>query len=558
MNMRGSLRLSITIVVLLVVVEMGSAAREVAVLEGPGAEQWQQALATRAECTVVSDLSQIPAEATVVLPDRTLSDEEMTALAELQQTSRILALGKSVFTDGGPTASASLHVGKNYYYVPLLYPYGVDWQADRYEATAQWCAENGAHGIGVFCYVFTVPDAHRRATAEQRLAMTETIIKCFHSFEGWMNAPQTPRPPLAGMPQVPKLMFMHINDVKRVSPEGAAEWAEHLGCNVICLAVDRFRTHRIYASRFLVEKVEREGKEVEVANSPDYLPRLIEACKQRHIAFWANICEDGPEAPTDNQKQVKDDGTLYGRACPLSGAAHFDTIAQIIEEVLAKFPYISCITLDEPWMHCSGWKSWGCFCEKCKVAFHNEYGYELAPERVIVDHGPDQRQSLTEDFYRFRVRLMNEYVFEKYRRAINRARPGTPLLAWEPKNYDVSGIEPQSAVLYGLNAYGPEYGHGPGNSWYLNHPETFRPRQEHIIRITQAAGQPRPLYADITRVDCFAEAEVKALGQARDASWWPVLVSAREDAVRYCAFDPLQEKGGDAEIAAGLVQWLTQ
>ena len=120
-------------------------------------------------------------------------------------------------------------------------------------------------------------------------------------------------------------------------------------------------------------------------------------------------------------------------------------------------------------MRCSGWKEWACFCEQCREAFQKEYGYGLTPENVIVDRGPAERQLLADDFHRFRIRLMNEGVFEKYRRTINRVRPGTPLLLWEPTNYGELGVEPQSAVLYGLNAYGPEYraGAGGGADEYL-------------------------------------------------------------------------------------------
>ena len=545
----------VKIFVLLVGVGCSAAAgAEIVVLKGPGAEQWRQALAAHRKCAIVGDLSGIPAGATVVLPDRTLTAEEMGALSELRKTSRALALGKSVFTDGGPTAAASLHVGKNYYYVPLLYPIYVKYDSARYEAIARWCAENGAHGLGVFCYCYTMP----KPNDPERTAMNETVARCFRSFDAWRKPPKTVRPALAGMPPAPKLMFMHINDVRRVGPEGAAEWAEHLGCNVICLAVDRFRTHGIYDSRFRVETVVRKGKPVKVSNTPDYLPRLIEACKQRNIAFWANIVDGGPEPPTDEEKQVLYDGTLYGQACPLRGAAHHDRICQIIEEVLGKFPYISCITLDEPWMSCGGWKKWGCFCECCKEAFRKEYGYELTPGKAIVDHGPGKRQSLTEDFHRFRVRLMNEYLFEKYERAVNRARPGTPLLLWSPRNYGIEGIEPQSAALHGLNAYGPEFTRSAGNGAYLNHPETFQPRQENIAGIKREGGQLRPLHAGITRVDCFADARALALGQAPDGSWWPVLISTRTDSVRYCAFDPLAKTGRDDRIAAELIQWVVK
>ena len=214
-------------------------------------------------------------------------------------------------------------------------------------------------------------------------------------------------------------------------------------------------------------------------------------------------------------------------------------------------------------MSCGGWKKWGCFCGRCKEAFQKDYGYELAPEKVINDYGSEEHQTLTKDFLQFRIRIMNEYLFGKYRRAINRARPGTPAFGSTTGGYDIQGLEPQSAVLHGLSGYGTEYPRGAGHRGYLNHPETFRPRQERIIRIKGDdikgdGGQPRSLDVHVARVDCFADAQVLARGQAPDGSWWPVLVRAQRDEVRYCAFDPLAETAGDEQLAARLVQWVVK
>jgi len=481
-----------------------------------------------------------------VLPDRTLSSKELAALPTLIRKSRVLALGRSVFTDGGPTAAGVLHVGKDYYYVPVLFAVNGSRfrnDPDAYRGRAQWCARQGAQGMAVFSYGGTVPER----VGQQ---LTDAIGDSFKQFEDWKG--RLRRPALVGLPETATVMFMHINDVGRIDPEGAAEWAERLGANVVSLTVSRFRVRGVYDSSFLVQ---------DAANDVTYLPRLIEACKQRKIAFWANIM-GGPSALSvpESQQQVLHDGSLFGRGCPLSGAASYDTLAQIIEEVLTKFPYISCVTLDEPQLRSYGWKDWGCFCEQCQEAFQREYGYELTPENAIVNYGTDKRQSLTEDFYRFRVRLMNEGVFEKYRRAINRVRPGMPLLLWEPRNYGELGVEPQSAVLHGLNAYGPEYrqGTGDGADGYLNHPRQFLPRAENIVALRDTDGKLRVVATSITRVDCFADAKVLSWGQAADRSWWPVMVSTRGGSVRYCAFDPLSPEGGDSASAASLLEWLTE
>jgi len=546
--MRRLLQIGLMMTIVAVVFGVANADRKVVILQGPGADRWFDAAKMQAEGMMVQDLSEVPQGASVVLPDRTLSSEELAALPTLIRKSRVLALGRSVFTEGGPTAAGVLHVGKDYYYVPLLYTlngWGIGSRfddPDMFRARAQWCARQGAQGLGLFTFGGTLPER----VGQQ---MTDTVGDCFKQFEDWKG--RLRRPALVGLPETATLMFMHINDVERMEPEATAEWAERLGANVVSLTVSRFRARGIYASRFLVE---------DAGNDVTYLPRLIEACKQRKIAFWANIM-GGPSAipVPEGQQQVLQDGSLFGRGCPLSGAAYYDTLAQIIEEVLTKFPYISCITLDEPQIRCSGWREWGCFCEQCQEAFQKEYGYELTPENVIVDHGPGEKQSLTEDFHHFRIRLMNEGVFEKYRRAINRVRPGTPLLVWAPTNYGVSGIEPQSAVLYGLNGYGPEYRYGTGGSGaYLNHPQQFLPRAEHIVALRDTSGKLKDLAASITRVDCFADAEVISWGQAADRSWWPVMVSTRGGSVRYCAFDPLSPEGGDSASAASLLEWLTE
>ncbi len=534
---------------------VASADGKVVILQGPRADRWFEAAKSRAECVMVEDLSEVPRGATVVLPDRTLSSKELAALPTLVNNRRILALGRSVFTEGGPTAAGILHVGKDYYYVPLLYSlngWGIGSRfrdPDTYRARAQWCARQGAQGLGLFTFGGTLPER----VGQQ---MTDTIGDCFKQFGDWKPRPW--RPALVGLPGTAKVLFMHTSDVERMEPEAAAEWAEQLGANVIAVIVSRFRDQGIYDSRFLVPDTAPEHAGAD--NDVTLLPRLIEAFKQRKIAVWANILGGPSSIPVpESQQQVLQDGSLFGRGCPLRGAAYYDTLAQIMEEVLIKFPYITCITLDEPQIRCSGWKQWGCFCEQCQEAFQKEYGYELTPENAIVDHGPDKHQSLTEDFHRFRIRLMNEGVFEKYRRAVNRVRPGTPLLVWAPTNYGVSGIEPQSAVLYGLNAYGPEYRDGPGGpDEYLNHPRQFLPRAESIVALRDTIGKLRDIATSITRVDCFADAEVISWGQAADRSWWPVMVSTWGGSVRYCAFDPLSSEGGDSESAASLLKWLTE
>ena len=525
---------------------------DVAVIRGPGAEAWLSALQPCGTVRIIDDIQDVPRGCAVVLPDRVLSSRELAELPLLLRRSRVLALGRSAFTGGGPSAAELLHVGKDYYYVPILYPHAM--QEGGYaelRRTAELCARHNAHGMAIFAYVHTTPE---RGGPE----VPNVIRDCFASFPSWKHRERIAP---VGVPRVPKVLYLHVGDVPRIGPEAVVQWAHQIGANTVSLNVSRFRkpnTFALYDSRFTIAEREVNGETVPVENVyVDYLPRLIAAAKKFDIAVWANIFWRDTAPLPQEQRQVLQDGTRGLRPCPLSGAEYYDTLTDVVEEVLSRYPYISCVGLDEFQLRCRSWKTWGCFCPQCKAAFADQYGYELEPERVIIGFGGEGKQSLTPDFHRFRVSLMNKMVFEKFRRAINRVRPGTPLLLWESRNYGVLGVEPASAIMYGLNGYGPEYWSQSGTGEYLNPPRRFWPRSEPIVGIVGADGVRRRVAVEIIRVDCFEDAHTLRWGIATDGSQWPVEVSARADAVRYCAFDPLNSRNGDPEMAAALLAWLT-
>lgn len=532
--------------------------QKVVVLQGPGAEAWVKRLSVRGrEASVIKTLEDCPAGAVLVLPDQFLNARELASLEALLQgpgIGRVLAMGQSAFTDGGPTAATSLKVGKAYYYVPILYPRRTEPGQGKYEQfleAAKFCARQGANGLATFSYLYTTP-------AYWGQAGTDTLRRCFESFEDWKTR-QRPTP--LGVRATPKVLFLHTGDTWRIDAQGAARWAADLGCNTVQLTVSRFHFGKgmaLYPSKFTAKTVLYKGKkEVPAENpTPTYLPDLIEACRKRNLDVWVNLFWGSTARPLpEDQRQVIQDGSRGIRPCPLSGAEHIDYLCDILEEVLAKYPAIRCVGLDEFHIRCRSWRTWGCFCPACKERFAEEYGYELKPETAILGWGKPGRQSLTDNFLEFRYRVMNEMVFEKLRRAINRVRPGLVMLEWAPRNYAVWGIDPVSAIRHGLQGYGPEYWNGPGTpGGYLNYPERFVPRREPIIALQGPVGK-RQRKGSIVRVDCFDDAKVLCWGVSADRSRWPAMVESRGGKVRYCSFDPLAGQSPDEVLVDDLLDW---
>lgn len=546
-------------------------AAEVVVLDGPDADAWRTLLSSRAEVGDAGDLRRVPEGATVVLPDRLLTKDELKRLRALPPSVRVLAIGRSVYSKDGGSAAGVLGVGKHYQYIPLLYPKWLDYDMKRYEQIARWAAEQGAQGLGVFSYAHTLP-----ASSDQ--PNFEVIRDVFGAYEGWKSAEAFDEPRSPGLKQTPLVLFMHKNDTQRVGPEEAVAWAQKLNANTISVEVSRVRTRGVYPSRFTQhDELEYQGRMIKPDNDLDYLPRLLAAAESADIAVHANIMTKHSPHPTEpNERQVMSSDFGSGEPppreapCPISGARHYDDMAAIAEELLRMYPQIAAIELDEPRIYNSKWTDWACFCDGCREVFKERYGYELTPANVIdypqfEDLEPDERrkhttkggrQSINAEFREFRTWMMNELVLEKFRRAINRVRPGTALVVWQPRTYEAFGFSP-AAIMYGVSVFGPEYMDGPGSPRYLNHPDAFFPRFEQIVRAVDVqSNEERPLEAEIVRVDLFHRATPLLWGETADESRWVLLSSADDGRAMYVAFDPLREPERNQEVLDRIMAWM--
>ncbi len=517
----------------------------IAILNGPSSQDWLEVCRETpgVEAHVVSRVQDLPEAQVVVVPDCPVSEEDARGIeALIERGGKVIATGYAGLDGGAFRLLKSLRVGRGYFYVPLLYPNYLEFDMEEYERRARWSAENGADGIGIFAYVFTLPRYGED--------VPEVIARCFEEFPAWKTRESVP--PL-GIPPCPRVMFMHINDTRRIGPGDAAAWAARLNANVVSITTNRFRVHGLYASPYLIDSVD---------NTPVYLPRLIEACKGLGIQVWANIVEGGAFTPSEDELQVYQDGESYGRACPLAGREFHERTGELIAELLEKFPDIAAVTLDEPWVSCRGWKRWACFCPQCKAAFAEAYGKELVPENVIIDHGPGKRQSITAEFDQFRKDLLTRHVFECYRRAINRVRPTVALGFWNPKNYGVIGISPSMVSDAGVSIFGPEKPHA-GAGGYLHHPEDHRPTWFKFARLEPVAVQGTP-FEHLPLGELAGEgAPMLLYDGATVLAWmtdgdtrWPAVVSAREGRALYVSSDPGRVPGqGGREFMQALARW---
>lgn len=547
-----------------------ASAGEVVVLDGPRAAEWRRAVAEIATVSQVQDITKVPADATVIIPDRLLTPQELVHLRKLPPSVRVLAIGRSAYSEDGASPADVLGVGKHFQYIPLLYPAWLDYDMDRYEKIARWAAEQGAQGMGVFSYVHTLPERSDQPNFE-------VVRDVFGSFESWTTpaARQSPRSP--GLKPTPLVLFMHKNDTVRFGPEEAVEWAGKLNANTISVEVSRVQTRSVFASSFTYEgEHEYQGRKIKVDNDLDYLPRMLAAAEKAGIAIHANIMTKHSPRPTQpNERQVMSSDFESGQdppreaPCPISGARHYDDMATFVEEMLTRFPQIAAVELDEPRIYNSKWTDWACFCEGCGKLFKERYGYELKPVNVIdypqfEDSEPEERrahttkggrQTINADFQAFRTWMMNELIIEKFRRAINRVRPGIALVVWQPRTYEAFGFSPDS-IMYGVSVFGPEYMDGPGSPRYLNHPDKFYPRFERVERVVDAqSAEPQPLEAEIVLVDPFHLAQPLLWGESKDRSRWVLLSSAGEGRVMYVAFDPLQDDKA-ATVLNRILKWI--
>lgn len=545
-------------------------AGEVVVLDGPNADAWRQVLSQRAKVSKVRTIDRVPEQATVIIPDRLLTKAELERLKKLPPGVRVLAMGRSAYSDNGSSAARVLGVGKHFQYIPLLYPAWLDYDMEKYESIAKWAAEQGAQGMGVFSYTHTLPERTEKPNFE-------VIRDVFAKYESWKPHQAFDSPHSPGLKPTPLVLFMHKNDTLRVGPEEAVEWAQKLNANTISVEVSRVRTRSVYPSQFTIEgNHEFQGRKIKVENDLDYLPRLLAAADKAGIAVHANIMtKHSPRETEPNERQVMSSDFDSGQEprreapCPISGARHYDDMATIVEELLTKYPQIAAIELDEPRIYNQGWVDWACFCKGCGEAFKERYGYELTPANVIIypqfeDAEPDERrkhttkggrQSINAEFQEFRTWLMNELVIEKFRRAINRVQPDRALVVWQPRTYEAFGFSP-GAINYGVSVFGPEYMDGPGSPRYLNHPDAFRPRHERVVRVVDAKGEDtHPLDAEIVRVDRYHKAEPLLWGEAEDRSRWVLLSSAQEGRMMYVAFDPLADDKA-ARVLDRVLEWI--
>lgn len=548
-----------------------AAAGPVVVLDGPQADAWRHALAGQASVSGTKDLRKVPAGATLVLPDRLLTKQELEQLRQLPPTVRILAIGRSAYSENRSSAADVLRVGKHFQYIPLLYPKWLDYDMKRYEEIARWAAEQGAQGLGVFSYAHTLPTSSDKPNFE-------VIRDVFGAYESWKSSEALASPHSPGLKQTPLVLFMHKNDTQRVGPEEAVDWAKQLNANTISIEVSRVRTRGVYPSRFTQhEELEYQGRMLKPDNDLDYLPRLLAAAEKADIAVHANLMTKHSPRPTEpHERQVMSSDFESGEAppreapCPISGAAHYDDMAAIAEELLTLYPQIVAIELDEPRIYNSKWTDWACFCEGCRKVFKERYGYELTPANVIdypqfEDFEPAERrkhtteggrQSINADFAEFRMWMMNELIIEKFRRAMNRVRPEAALVVWQPRTYEAFGFSP-SAINYGVSVFGPEYMDGPGSPRFLNHPDDFTPRFERIARAVDVEnGEEQSLAAEIVRVDLFNRSRPVLWGEADDESRWPLLTSTDDGRVLYAAFDPLNTESQPSLVLERIMDWI--
>lgn len=549
-------------------VALSAQAAPVVVLDGPQADAWRQLLSAHASIASIQDIGQMPQPATLVIPDRLLTKDELAQLHQLPPSVRVLAIGRSAYSENGSSAARVLRVGKHFQYIPLLYPKWLNYDMNRYEQIARWCAQQGAQGMGVFSYAHTLPDSTDKPNFE-------VIRDVFGSYESWKTQEVLDAPHSPGLKRTPLVLFLHKNDTQRVGPEQAVDWARKLNANTISVEVSRMRTRGVYPSRFTQsQELEYQGKMLKPDNDLDYLPRLLAAARKTDVAVHANIMTKHSPRPTEpGERQVMSSEYTAGKEpqreapCPLSGAMHYDDMAAIAQEILSLYPQIAAIELDEPRIYNQRWTDWACFCPACRESFCKRYGYELTPANVIdspqnEDETLQQhttaggRQTINADFRDFRMWMMNELVLEKFRRAMNRVRPEAALVVWQPRTYEAFGFSP-SAIMYGVSVFGPEYMDGPGSPRYLSHPEAFYPRQERIVQAVDAqSGQAHALSAEIVRVDLFDQALPLLWGEAEDGSRWALLTSAGEGRVMYVAFDPLRDGGKAEDVLRRVRDWI--
>lgn len=550
---------------------MQALANEVVILQGPNVQAWRTAVGSGIKTSVVRDLKQVPAKATLILPDRLLTPAELDQLDKLPADVKVLAIGRSAYSTNGKSPARTLGVGKHFQYIPLLYPAWLKYDMKKYEEIARWAAANNAQGIGVFSLTHTLPERSDQPNFE-------VVRDVFGAYASWKKKEILDNPRSPGLKQTPLVLFMHKNDTVRTGPEEAVAWAQKLNANTISVEVSRVRTRGVYPSRFTQhEELEYQGRMIKPDNDLDYLPRLLEAAKQANIAVHANIMTKHTMYTTrPDERQVMASDFKSGKEpereapCPVSGARHYDDMAAIVEELLQMYPQLVGIELDEPRIYNRQWTDWACFCKGCQALFKERYGYDLTPANVIdspqfeddepgtrnANKAAAARQTINSDFNQFRTWMMNELIIEKFRRAINRVRPDTALIVWQPRTYEAFGFSP-SSILYGVSVFGPEYMDGPGSPRYLNHPDAFTPRFERIVNSVNTQNNTKQeLNAEIARVDLFHLARALYWGEAEDGSKWSLLTQTNDGRVMYVAFDPTTAKDQAGELMNTILSWI--
>ncbi|MFA6715202.1 MAG: hypothetical protein WCS27_07480 [Victivallaceae bacterium] len=458
---------------------------------------------------------------------------------------KIIATQGAGYINGKYSLLNTLRAGRRNITIPLLYWHYLDHDLNEYRKLAKWCAQKGADGLAMYSYIWTLAPGSRNKFLSCGLGKrkfpiyskmadtTQTTTECFKKFADWKSKK---KPGLLGEFDTPKVLFCKgwlLNGIYKSSPDEIVKYAKKIGANTINFD---FHLNPVYPQA-----------------TYDYLSGLEKLCKENNIRFWVDVFITGKGFPVKEshcqttERGIKNKG--MGVICPLGGREVVLEINKAIEHLLKKYPHISVLLLDEPWLSSMNKKSWCCFCPACKREFKKRYGRELTPDEIE-----------SPDFMEFREKIQADY-FALISKAVNHANPRVKLGIWTCPGYELCGINPRLAASAGVTVWGWEYSRAlreyektvysvEGNDqYYLAMPEINGFRQQFFRFNKLSAESEHPLLHGVNLSKFRGKGNIiDAFNGARIIAWmtngintYPAIVLSHNGHCIYFSFDPLSQ-----------------
>ncbi|QSH42436.1 FG-GAP-like repeat-containing protein [Lentisphaerota bacterium ZTH] len=447
---------------------------------------------------------------------------------------------------------------ENNYTKALLY---IKYAKSEYPAGTNLCQQANLAGLSLFHILFLYKN-NKKEEAQSELKKLKIQLSELPQDDGAVIRIQkqfwkTYRGPIPyGFSDIPKSVWVSENmarirnrtikavpeRLKRLrQPEALVAFAQRIGLNTINfpIYINGVMPLSIKGTSFN-NMVHREIPE-------DYYARLVEACEANDIGLWATIGFNGTlylkKHPGQSSITLRGE---KGNPCPRKGKAFYKNITDTVAEVLEKYPYISGIVLDEPFVSMN--------CEVCREAYRKKYG------KKVDLNDPDYTE--------FRENSHIELIIKPLIDAVKKVNPYCQFLLAMPRSRACVQNQAVNITKYadaGFNVWCPEFGTnahlflGRNARRQLNiekfeiknTPQFFNFKRLFYV---EKGRNTESMYRDIyykgrgLKLSLFKGASLLFCMEDDSKVKWPGIVEAHEGRTLYFAFSPFASPKAVAEL----------